>query len=125
MNLNKVLTLDTDIELGWYDARIYRHLKQMNFTDPNTNMEFRNRSLDATFLDQIWKPDIFIGSFLPHFSMIENNSIFSFPDEMVDSDKVPLIGKLVTLDFWPARGWFLLFARFVVTIYLPSQVMGR
>jgi len=33
----------------------------MNYTDPKTKKKFRDRSLDAKFLDEIWKPDIFIG----------------------------------------------------------------
>jgi len=52
------------VALGWQDFRIEGHLLKLNNTDPNTNMTFTNRSLDAQFLDQIWKPDIFIGSIL-------------------------------------------------------------
>jgi len=52
------------VALGWTDEKIHQHLQKMNYIDPNTKKEFRNRSLDPAFLEQIWKPDIFIGSIL-------------------------------------------------------------
>jgi hypothetical protein len=43
------------------DWKIYEHLLEIKFKDPETDETVTNVTLDSEILKQIWKPDIFIG----------------------------------------------------------------
>jgi len=101
----KILTLDTDVGLQWRDAKIEKYLEDINYIDPASKKRFKDKSLDADFLDQIWKPDVFIGRFFNlyyprHYSVICETLSCTLPDEMVSSENASLLGKLVTLKFY-------------------------